>query len=83
MRGEVDLTNGDAFEVTIGRMVDTGSDLALDLSRLTFIDAAGLRTLARAADRMDRQGRLLQLDRPSPHLRRLLTLVGLAGLTDR
>ncbi|WP_249998942.1 STAS domain-containing protein [Actinoplanes sp. M2I2] len=77
VRGEVDLTNREAFEMTIERMVDTRDDLSIDLSKLTFIDGAGLRTLARAAYRLDRQGRLLRLDKPSPHLRRLFALVGL------
>jgi anti-anti-sigma factor len=81
VRGEVDLTNREAFEAAVARRVDAGGDLSIDLSRLTFIDGAGLRTLARAAHRMDQQGRALRLNRPSRHLRRLLILVGLGHLT--
>ncbi|MBB4691013.1 STAS domain-containing protein [Paractinoplanes abujensis] len=80
VRGEVDLTNRDAFEAAIASRVDTGHDLAIDLSKLTFIDAGGLRALARAAARLEGQGRLLRLSGPSRHLRRLLVLVGLAHL---
>ena len=81
VRGEVDLTNREAFEATIERGTGPGHDLAIDLSKLTFIDAGGLRILARAATRMERHGRLLRLEQPSRHLRRLLILVGLAHLS--
>jgi anti-anti-sigma factor len=77
VRGEVDLTTREEFELALERVMDSGSDLVLDLSELIFIDGAGLRTLARTSDRMDRRGRVLRLDRPSPHLRRLLALVDL------
>ncbi|MBM2614957.1 STAS domain-containing protein [Actinoplanes sp. LDG1-06] len=77
VRGEVDLTNRQAFEVAIERRLDTGGDLAINLSQLTFIDAAGLRALARAAGRQNGRGRQFRLDHPSSHLRRLLVLVGL------
>ena len=80
VRGEVDLTNHESFEATIEGQVEAGRDLLIDLSRLTFIDAAGLRTLARAANRLENQGRLLRLDQPSAHLRRLLTLLDLDHL---
>lgn len=62
-----------AFEQTLERGIDTGRDLVVDLSELTFIDAAGLRALAQAADRVGK----LSLARPNRHLARLLHLVGL------
>lgn len=61
--------------------MNAGHDLVIDVSELTFIDAAGLRTLAKAADRMRRDGRRLRLDRPNRHVRRLLLLLGLDHLT--
>lgn len=81
VRGEVDLLTRNSFERTLDRGMETDGDLVLDLSDLRFIDGAGLRGLARTADHLGRQGRLLSLDGPSPHLRRLLALVGLDGLT--
>jgi anti-anti-sigma factor len=72
-RGEVDLATMAAFEQTLERGIGTGRDLVVDLSELTFIDAAGLRALAQAADRVNR----LSLVCPNPHLSRLLRLVGL------
>jgi anti-anti-sigma factor len=83
VRGEVDLLTRDSFQRTLDRGLETDGDLVLDLSELRFIDGAGLRGLARTADRLDQQGRRLSLDRPSPHLRRLLTLVGLGRIAVR
>lgn len=65
-----------AFEQTLERGIDTDRDLVVDLSELTFIDAAGLRALADARARVRR----LALARPNPHLTRLLRLVGLGDL---
>lgn len=66
-----------AFERTLERGIDSDRDVVVDLSDLTFIDAAGLRALARTADRVRRDGRRLHLARPDPNLRRLLRLAGL------
>ncbi|WP_250031034.1 STAS domain-containing protein [Paractinoplanes maris] len=77
VRGEIDLANHETFEQALQRVMHTGTSLTIDLSELTFIDGAGLRALARTADHLHSQGRQLRLDRPSPHLHRLLTLVGL------
>jgi anti-sigma B factor antagonist len=79
-RGEVDLATMAAFEQTLERGIDTDRDLVVDLSELTFIDAAGLRALAAAADRLRRGGRRLRLVRPTHSLDRLLHLVGLGDL---
>jgi len=65
-----------AFEQALEHGIDTDHDLVVDLSELTFIDAAGLRALATAAGRVRR----LALVRPNPHLERLLRLVGLGDL---
>lgn len=69
-----------AFERALERGIGTDRDLVVDLSELTFIDAAGLRALAAAADRVHQDGRRLHLTRPSRGLGRLLHLVGLGDL---
>jgi anti-anti-sigma factor len=79
-RGEVDLATMAAFEQALERGIDTDRDLVVDLSELTFIDAAGLRALAAAAERLHRGGRRLRLAQPTRHLGRLLHLVGLGDL---
>jgi anti-sigma B factor antagonist len=76
-RGEVDLATVAAFEQALEGGIGSGCDLVVDLSDLTFIDAAGLRALAEAAYRVSRDGRRLQLVRPTRNLGRLLRLVGL------
>jgi anti-sigma B factor antagonist len=78
--GWIDLTTLAEFELALEGAMESGPDLVVDLRELTFIDAAGLRTLARAADRMRQDGRWLRLDHPSRHLRRLLTVLGLDHL---
>jgi anti-anti-sigma factor len=76
-RGEVDMATVAAFERALERGLDTDHDLVVDLSELTFIDVAGLRVLAVAADRVGRTGRRLHLARPNRNLDRLLRLAGL------
>jgi anti-sigma B factor antagonist len=80
--GEVGLATMNAFELALDRAASTGDDLVVDVSGLTFIDAAGLRALARIDERLRRDGRRLSLDRPGHHLRRLLVVVGLEHLTS-
>jgi anti-sigma B factor antagonist len=79
-RGEVDLATMAAFEQALEGGIGTGRDLVIDLSDLTFIDAAGLRALAAAAHRVTRDGRRLHLVGPQRNLGRLLRLVGLGDL---
>lgn len=66
-----------AFERALERGLGTERDLVVDLSELTFIDVAGLRVLALAAERIGQQGRRLHLTRADPNLSRLLHLAGL------
>jgi anti-anti-sigma factor len=74
------MTTMAALEQDLERAMDSGGDLVIDVRQLTFIDAAGLRTLARAADRMQRDGRSLRLARPTRQLLRLLRVLDLAHL---
>lgn len=80
VRGEIDLVTGEAFERALAR-VDT--DLVVNLGEVVFIDAAGLRALAVTADRLGRRGRLFRLERPPPHVRRLLTVLDLGHLLNQ
>jgi anti-anti-sigma factor len=79
-RGEVDLVTVAAFEQALEGGIGTERDLVVDLSELTFIDAAGLRVLATAATRIGRDGRRLRRVGPTRNLGRLLHLVGLGDL---
>jgi len=64
------------------RATDPGSDLVVDVGALTFIDAAGLRVLAAADERLRGHGHRLRLQRPSAQLRRLLAVLGLEHLAS-
>jgi anti-anti-sigma factor len=77
LRGEVDMTTLAELEWALERALETGLDLVVDVGELTFIDAAGLRALARADDRLRRDGRRLRLERPNRHLRHLLGVLNL------
>jgi anti-sigma B factor antagonist len=58
-----------------------GTELVLDLSRLAFLDLAGLRVLHDAARRCYAAGCDLVLRAPSPHALRLFRITGLAAWT--
>ncbi len=58
-----------------------GSVLVLDLSRLSFLDIAGLRVLLDAARRAATAGCDLVLRSPSPDVRRLFRVTGLGVWT--
>jgi anti-anti-sigma factor len=58
-----------------------GTVLVLDLSRLSFLDIAGLRVLVDAARRTAAAGCELVLRAPSSDVRRLFRVTGLGGWT--
>jgi anti-sigma B factor antagonist len=77
VEGELALNSSDTLERAVGAELMANSVL-LDLSRIVFIDSAGLRAmtaLVRSAKATGRQLRL-RADLP-PHARRLMEIVGL------
>lgn len=54
--------------------------ITIDLSRLQFIDAAGLGEIVRIRMTLIAEGRRLILSRPSPRIRRTFAIGGLAEL---
>jgi anti-anti-sigma factor len=75
LSGELDLSTGPPLEDRLDRLMSTdGVGLVLDLHGLTFVDAYGLRSLVRAANRFDDR---LGLQRPSGRVRRVLEVAGL------
>lgn len=71
--GEIDLSARDDWDTVLDSMVDTPSDVYLDLSELEFIDTSATGALVRTASRLG-AGRRLVLDRPPVILVRLLHL---------
>jgi anti-anti-sigma factor len=75
LQGEVDRSNIAILAAALDAVAGGGEDLHLDLTRLEFIDVAGLRLLTETAKRMP-SGQYLILDGAAPYLRRILALVG-------
>jgi anti-anti-sigma factor len=76
LRGEIDISTLPSLELALELLHAQGGDVVLDLTDLTFIDVAGLRTLAYTAAALTATGRRLHLAHPSPQLCRLAGLLG-------
>lgn len=77
-RGEVDISTADLLTECGLRELSTGpTSLVLDLSGVTFFSAAGLRALLALRDAAAQGTQLVLLD-PSPSVRLVLELSGLA-----
>jgi anti-anti-sigma factor len=73
--GEVDISNSALLARTLEEAAAAGGEVAIDAERLEFLDLSGLRALAEAARALAPRRRLV-LQRPAPHIRRLLELLG-------
>ena len=80
LRGEIDISNGDAFRARLDQAAAAGHDLILDLADLTFLDTTGAGIIADTADRLRALGRTLAVVNPRPIVRRLLVLLQLDQL---
>lgn len=80
LAGEVDFTTVAALARALAEVVERSpGDVHADLSQLEFIDVEGLRTLVTTAQSL-RDGRLLTLHDPPPHLRHMIELTGWDGI---
>ncbi|GAA4749486.1 hypothetical protein GCM10023328_35120 [Modestobacter marinus] len=77
LTGEVDSLVVDAWDAGGPHTPDAG---AVDLSAATFLDGRALRLLVRETEGARRGGRLPELRRPSPLVRRMLEVTGAAVL---
>jgi anti-anti-sigma factor len=78
LRGEVDATAvaaWDAVKPGHGRM-----PIAVDVSATTFLDCRALRLVVAETEASRRSGRVPELRRPSPGVRRLVEVAGAAHL---
>ena len=81
LHGEVDLTTAPQLRAYLDEAIDQGHRLVVvDLSGLGFMDGSGLRVIDSSARRLRLTGGSLSIRSPSPMVRRLLALVGLADL---
>lgn len=78
VRGEVDLSSLDALEQCLSTVLaGEAPAIVLDLSRMGFVDAAGLRVLLRAKRRAASRGRPFVLAGPRAAVARLLVVTDL------
>jgi anti-anti-sigma factor len=81
LKGEVDCLSSPYLRAMIDASIDTGHlKLVLDLAALAFMDAAGLRVIANAADRLELLGGTLAIRSPSDLVRRMLDITGMLEL---
>jgi anti-sigma B factor antagonist len=78
-RGEIDAATCDDLAAVLSPAAESGGDLELDVSGVTFIDSSGLRTLVLAQQQLA-EGRTLYLRKPDATFRRLLGITGLDEL---
>lgn len=73
--GELDISNAKVLQATVASISATRPQrLTFDLAGLRFIDSAGIAVLLRAASEVDG----VRLCRPSPAVRRVVELTGIA-----
>ena len=78
VEGELALTSSSVLELAVARELEARSHVLLDLSRIEFIDSAGLRAMTALVRTAKANGRKLRLSSDLPaHARRLMEIVGL------
>ena len=83
VRGAHDASTVVALCMTMARAIAfDDSDLVIDLSEVTFMDATTVTVMIRAEAFLRDQSRSLTLRSPSAHARRVLGLGSLAALVD-
>jgi anti-anti-sigma factor len=81
IRGEVDILTAPDLGALVDAVIDQGHRfVVLDLAALDFMDASGLRVIARAARRLNPAAGELAIRSPSRMVRRILDLTGLTAV---
>ena len=79
VRGELDILTAPELAAVLTAVIDRGhSSVVLDLAGTTFMGLAGLRVIEAATARLGPPRAGLSLRSPSPQVRRLLDITGLA-----
>jgi anti-anti-sigma factor len=81
LQGELDALSSPHLRGAMDASIDAGHDeIILDLTDLRFMDAAGLRVIAHAANRLELVGGTLAIRNPSQIVRRILDITGMTEL---
>ena len=79
--GELDIATAPQLEQALAEATGDGvGEVVLDLRQLTFMDSTGLRTLAQASARADRNGVAISIVRGPRQIERVLEISGLGPL---
>lgn len=76
VRGELDIAAVPALDTALRRARGSGREVALDLSRITFLDICAARSILSAVLAASPAGQTLTIASASPAVRRMLTLMG-------
>jgi anti-anti-sigma factor len=80
LAGDFDIMLAEAARNVINRLVSAGHSITADMSRVTFLDAAGARFLTEEQGRAQAAGGDLVISYPSRPVRRVLELLSMQGL---
>ncbi|MBY8875939.1 STAS domain-containing protein [Micromonospora sp. PLK6-60] len=80
--GEIDMSSADALEAALRAAVRrTGArDVLVDLSRVAFLDSAGIRALLRGAQAGAEHAVRVRVTEPQPVVARILRITGVGPL---
>ena len=79
--GEVDRATCPQLRAVLVELIDRGfHQLTIDLEQVGFLDCTGIGVLVDALRRVEEHDGRLELVRPRPFVRRVLTLTGMAAL---
>ncbi len=77
--GDLDASSAARLRAVLSEQLGEGADVVVDLAGLGFIDSSGLGVLVGALKRYDAANHRLSLRAPTPSLRRVLEMTGLAA----
>jgi anti-anti-sigma factor len=78
VRGEVDLATVEQLRAMIGSTI--ARRVVVDLEGCEFVDSTGIATILLSARELAKEGRALEVERPSGQVLRVLEMTGLTGV---
>lgn len=77
-QGEIDISNVEVLDQVLGEVIDEQPKrLVVDLSRVNYLDSAGISSLLRGGKRLSQEGGQLSLVDGNPFVQRLIRLTGI------
>jgi len=80
LTGEMDLSVAESIRGQLTRAVDSGADIAVDLSQVAYIDSSCIRELLRAQAAAEMRGSSFVVVEPSDQVRRVLEIADVMSL---